>query len=106
MPSEAKDITAEALEVARQERRLSWCETKILEFDPCKSCGSIPRAKHIGNDRSKSRTIVVKCPGCRIQRIDGAIHQGFAWLEEVAVRNWNQAPACSPKLDECAPIKP
>ncbi len=68
----------------------SWDNTKEIELSNCPFCGSEPIIKHIGNDYTKTRSIEIKCPKCRIKRIDTALRQGFSWLEEVATKNWNQ----------------
>jgi len=68
----------------------SWDNTKEIELANCPFCGSEPTIKHIGNDRTKKRSIEIKCPKCRIKRIDGAIRFSFAWLERVSAENWNQ----------------
>ena len=60
---------------------------------PCPFCGEKPMWHRIGNEYTKSQKIVVKCPKCRVQRTD-AILNGYGhtteWLEEVAIKNWNQ----------------
>ena len=60
---------------------------------PCPFCGSAPIWHLIGNGFTKSQKIVVKCPKCRVQRTD-AMSNGHGhtikWLEEVAIKNWNQ----------------
>ncbi len=47
---------------------------------------------HIGNEYTKSRKIEVKCPSCRIKRVDAAFKHGFDFLENAAMKNWNQTP--------------
>ena len=59
------------------------------ELKLCPFCGGIPAMEHIGNDHTKSRKIVTKCKGCRIQRTDAAIRHNFEWLENVAIEQWN-----------------
>ena len=39
---------------------------------------------------TKRRMIEIKCPKCRIKRTDAALRYGFDFLEEVAVKAWNQ----------------
>lgn len=68
----------------------SYDETKEIEFLPCPFCGGEPKVRHIGNDHTKKRVVEVVCPKCRIKRRDGALIQGFAWLEDIAAKNWNQ----------------
>lgn len=59
----------------------------------CPFCGSTPIWYLVGNRFTRSQKIVVKCPKCRVQRTD-AISNGSGltteWLEEVAIKNWNQ----------------
>jgi len=63
-----------------------------VEVLPCPFCGGIPSIAHIGNCRSKSHKIEIKCKSCRVKRIDAAITHGELWLLNVAVENWNQRP--------------
>lgn len=70
----------------------SWCGTKEIKLIDCPFCGSKPRMIHIGNDHTKKRKIEVKCPSCRIKRVDAAISHSFEWLEDIAAKNWNQRP--------------
>lgn len=60
---------------------------------PCPFCGSAPTWYLIGNEYTKSQKIVVKCPKCRIERTDAILNNHghtIEWLEEVAIKNWNQ----------------
>lgn len=59
------------------------------ELKDCPFCGSKPKVTIIGNDHTKSRSIIVKCPSCRIQRKDSAIRFGIDWLKRVAKEQWN-----------------
>ena len=68
----------------------TWDNTKEIELLNCPFCGTAPIVKHIGNEHTKKRTIEISCPKCRVKKIDGAIAYGFGWLEDVAVKNWNQ----------------
>ena len=45
---------------------------------------------HVGNDFTKNRKVVIKCPKCRIARTDAALTHGFDWLDNVAIAAWNQ----------------
>jgi sarcosine oxidase delta subunit len=57
---------------------------------PCPFCGSLPLFIEIGNDLSYKRSVIVKCPNCRIQRTDSALRKEMAWLRAIATENWNQ----------------
>lgn len=56
---------------------------------PCPFCGSQPKLQYIGNEWSKKRSIIIKCPECRITRTDSTIRFCFDWLEEVVKKGWN-----------------
>jgi len=77
----------------------SWDNTKEIELSNCPFCGSEPIIKHIGNDYTKTRSIEIKCPKCRIKRIDAALRYDFSWLEKVAAGNWNQRFAYNQTLE-------
>lgn len=70
----------------------SWCGTKEIELLECPFCGSDPVAIHIGNNHTKIRKIVIKCPECRCQRKDAALRNGFEWLEKISADSWNKRP--------------
>ena len=60
---------------------------------PCPFCDSVPKWHLIGNGFTWSQKIVIKCPKCRVQRTDAILNgRGYTteWLEEVAIKNWNQ----------------
>jgi len=61
-----------------------------IELLPCPFCGSKPRIEKIGNDKTRSISIVIKCPQCRIQRKDSALRFNWSWLEKTAIDNWNR----------------
>ena len=63
---------------------------EVVNLKRCPFCGTYPEVQHIGNDHTKKRSIVVRCPKCRIQRTDSAIRYDFRWLAGVAEKNWNQ----------------
>ncbi len=60
-----------------------------IPLKPCPFCGAEPKATHIGNERTKKRSVIIKCPKCRIERKDSAMQFDFDWLEKVAAEHWN-----------------
>ena len=60
------------------------------ELKPCPFCGGTPKMQYIGNERTMSRRIIIKCTVCRIQRTDAAILHDFSWLKKLAIEQWNQ----------------
>lgn len=66
---------------------------KVITLESCPFCGSDDiEFGHIGNEHTKIRKIEVRCKSCRIQRRDATFTGGFEWLEDVAMKNWNQRP--------------
>jgi hypothetical protein len=63
-----------------------------MNLHPCPFCGGTPECRRVGNDRTRLRSIIVRCPTCRVERTDSGIRTGFDWLEGVAEKNWNQRP--------------
>lgn len=55
----------------------------------CPFCGEFPDVTFIGNNYTKSRKVIIKCPSCRVQRTDSGIVNGFAWLLDKACEHWN-----------------
>jgi len=56
----------------------------------CPFCGGDATTTRIGNDHTKSRKIRVRCTNCGTQQTTGAIHHGFAWLEDEAAKKWDR----------------
>jgi hypothetical protein len=63
-----------------------------IELMCCPFCGEDPKVRYIGNSRTKSISVEIRCPECRIKRTDSAHRHSWEWLEGVAARNWNQRP--------------
>lgn len=64
----------------------------------CPLCNSKMKVSYIGNDRTKSRKIHVKCSNseCRIERTDGTIRYDFQWLENVVSEFWSRRTLRAP----------
>lgn len=69
----------------------AWDHT-TKELYECPFCGGEPEVRHNGNDYLRKKEIVIKCRKCRATRTDAALRHGFDWLEDVAVKAWNQRP--------------
>lgn len=57
---------------------------------PCPFCGEMPEIRRKGNAYTKSRSVTIRCPGCRVERTDGAIRHDLDWCETIAIEHWNQ----------------
>jgi hypothetical protein len=67
----------------------TWARGTV-EVLPCPFCGAEPQWRHQGNEHTKSRRLVIHCPECRVERVNGAIRNDFAWLERISVEQWNR----------------
>lgn len=74
-------------------------DTELEELKNYPFCGGRPIAHLIGNQYKKKITIVIKCKKCRIERRDSTLRHSTEWLEEIAIRNWNQRPIQEKKED-------
>lgn len=59
---------------------------------PCERCGSKKEMRRRGNEHTHGRSIVVRCPSCRLERTDAALRRSEDWLEGVAVTAANVRP--------------
>ena len=68
-------------------------DTELPELIDCPFCGGRPVAFLRGNTylnkMGKKVSITIKCPKCRIQRTDAAFMNSLEWLEEIAIKHWN-----------------
>ena len=62
---------------------------RARELKPCPFCGGEATISWKGNIHS-TRSVVVKCSGCRYERKDSALRYGDDWLLNVAVTAWNR----------------
>lgn len=65
---------------------------KEFYLSPCPFCGAEPKITYKGNDHTKTRSITIKCIGCRAHRTDGTMRNDITWLEKIAVEAWNRRP--------------
>ena len=56
----------------------------------CPFCGAEPQLTFIGNDYSKSRTVEIKCKGCRVKMVNSGIIMGGEQLAKVSIEKWNK----------------
>jgi formate dehydrogenase maturation protein FdhE len=62
----------------------------MTELKTCPFCGSKPTLSRVGNDCTKDRKVIIRCPHCRVQRTHGAIRFDMNWLEDEAIKDWNR----------------
>ena len=75
------------------ENKINNYDTKLEELLDCPFCGSRPTAYLIGNEHSTRRVIVIHCKECNVERRTGAIKFDTSWLEETAIKSWNNRVA-------------
>lgn len=77
------------------------------ELLPCPFCGGEATLRMVGNVRS-TRRCIVKCSGCRYQRIDAALRYGDEWLLNTAIAAWNRRTAlrAAPDGFVLVPVEP
>lgn len=81
---------------------------EMQELLPCPFCGGTPEVRRQGNNHTKSRKLVIRCPDCRIERTNAAIRHGFDWLEEVSFKAWNtraQQAEAEPTVKDCLTVR-
>ena len=65
------------------------------KYLPCPCCGAEPKLKYIGNDRTKKRSVEIRCSNleCRLSTSVGTIiHSGFDFCEKHLAKIWNHRP--------------
>ena len=67
----------------------TWDNSNKIKLLDCPFCGAEPSVTHIGNNHTKIRKLIIKCPQCRIKRVDAALKNNFDFLEKVASEQWN-----------------
>ncbi len=71
---------------------VSWDNTRKIKLNNCPFCGGEPSVKHLGNDYTRKRIIEIKCGDCRATKRNATLKYSFEWLEDVAIKDWNQRP--------------
>ena len=61
-----------------------------MMLKPCPFCGEVPEIYTRGNNRTRKRSVVVKCPGCRVERTHSGLRRSIEWLWDKAADSWNQ----------------
>ena len=65
-------------------------DTTLPELSKCPFCGGKPVAYLLGNKYTKKILITIKCSKCMVSRTTGAIGESVEWLENTAIRQWNE----------------
>jgi len=60
-----------------------------FKLKPCPFCGAAAEMTLRGNNKTKSRTVVVRCPSCRVSRTTAAVRHNVDWCVEQAAKAWN-----------------
>lgn len=68
-------------------------EHKAINLPPCPNCGSRLEAAHVGNSRTKSQKLKVKCSrlACRVERTEATMRGGIDDLIQHQERAWQAA---------------
>ena len=69
--------------------------TTPKELKPCPFCGSKVEWYRSGTSQTYSQKITIKCPICKVNRVDAMLNRNLAghdteWLENKAIENWNR----------------
>ena len=62
---------------------------------PCPFCGEIPKLTFIGNDYTKQRKVIIKCPKCRITLVNAGRITDSIQLAKWSIDRWNNRIPCS-----------
>ncbi len=55
----------------------------------CPFCGGEAELQEIGNNHTKSRSVIIKCKSCRVQIKNSALKKGMDWLIDTSIKSWN-----------------
>lgn len=55
----------------------------------CPFCGNSPEIMLRGNEFTNSRSAEIKCRGCGVKMIVGAIRKSLDWANEMVTKKWN-----------------
>lgn len=62
----------------------------MIDLKLCPFCGSIPDIIREGNQHTRKRRVVIRCPTCRVERANAAIQSSMEWLETISIEQWNR----------------
>ena len=65
-------------------------EFELDKLLPCPCCDGESVITYKGNDRTKKRSVTIKCEECQLQRTDAAVRFSQEWCAGVAVEQWNK----------------
>jgi len=62
----------------------------MANLKSCPFCGGVAKRVFIGNDRTRKRTVEIKCSKCFTKQITGALRFSHQWCDETATAKWNE----------------
>lgn len=70
----------------------SWNDSQLPDLKPCPFCGAKAGMLHIGNSRTASRKVTIRCrvSGCCSGITVGAKMHDMEWCEVAAIKAWNK----------------
>jgi Lar family restriction alleviation protein len=62
----------------------------MIDLLPCPFCGVHPTITRVGNDKTPTRKVTIKCPKCRASMTEAGKYFSMGQLEINAAELWNR----------------